>query len=387
MFPIFQSSQTMLAVILFLIALAFWVQKFKFFKLIGPSLFIIIAGILLVNLKIVTGSCELYGTISTYCIPISISLYLLNVDLKQIIKMSRQPLLSIGSAVLSVSLVALVFGTIFGNMMDEGWKIAGMFVGTYTGGSANLTAIATGLNASASTIAAANAADYVVGMPTLVLMFLAPAILKKSKRFNKFWPYSFTDEELNGDSSQKELMATEEWSIKEIAILLAIATSVVAVSTKISSYMGADFASAGRILLISTISIIIAQIPAVRRLRGAMNLGLFFGMMFLAVVGFSVNIQGFLGSALTITLYCFCVIVFSFLLHLAITRLLKIRYEYVLLGIVGAIADGTTSALVASGAKWKSLIGIGLLMGVIGGVCGNYVGIAVAYLVRMLIGA
>lgn len=377
----------MLAVILVMIALAFWVQKFKGFKTLGPALFVIILGILLVNLKIVPGSCEIYGTISVYCIPISISLYLLNVDIKQIAKMSKQPLLSIASAVFCVSIVAVLFGTIFGDKVQEGWKVAGMFVGTYTGGSANLTAIATGLDASADTIAAANAADYVIGMPTMILMFLAPTILKKSKRFQKFWPYSFTDAELEGNGETKELMESEEWSIKDIAILLAISASIVALSTKLAGFLNPDFQSAGRILMISTFSIIVAQIPAVRKLRGAMNLGLFFGMMFLAVVGFSVDIQNFLGSALYITLLCLCVIVCSIVLHLLVTRLLKIKYEYVLLGIIGAIADGPTSALVASGARWKSLINIGLLMGILGGVCGNYCGIAVAYIVKMIIGA
>lgn len=387
MFPLFESSASMLAVILCMIALAFWLQKFKGFKTLGPTLIVIILGIILVNLKIVPGYCDVYGAISIYCIPISMSLYLLNVDLKKILQMSKQPLLSIASAVFSVSLVAVLFGVLLGGKINEGWKVAGIFVGTYTGGSSNLTAIATGLNASADTIAAANAADYVIGMPTLILMFAAPAILKNSKKFQKLWPYSFTDEELEGDGETKELMEAEEWGIKDIAILLAIATSIVAVSTKLSEFFSADFASAGRILLISTLSIIVSQIPAVRKLKGAMNLGLFFGMMFLAVVGFSVDIRGFLGSALNITLLCFCVILSSIILHLVITRLLKIKYEYVLLGIVGAIADGTTSALVASGAKWKSLISIGLLMGIIGGVCGNYFGIAVAYLVRMIIGA
>ena len=386
MFPIFQTSDSMLAVILCMVAAAFWAQRFKPLKLIGPALLIIITGIILVNLNIVTGSCELYGVIQTYCIPLSTSLYLLNVDFKKIVKMSKQPLMSIGSAVFSVCLVTIVFGSIFARQIDEGWKVAGMFVGTYTGGSSNLTAIATGLNASGSTIAAANAADYVVGMPTMVLMFAAPALMKNSKKFQKFWPYSFTQEELEGDGSHQELMGTEEWSIKDIAILMAISTTVVAVSTKLSTFMSADFASAGRILLISTLSILVAQIPAVRRVKGAMNLGLFFGMMFLAVVGISVNIKGFLGSAFTITLFCFCVIAGSLILHLAVTRLLKIRYEYVLLGIVGAIADGTTSALVASGAKWKSLISIGMLMGIIGAVCGNYVGIAVAYIIRSIVG-
>lgn len=386
MFPLFESSDAMLAVILCIVACAFWVQKFKIFKMIGPALFVIIAGILLVNLRIVPAYTDVYGVISTYCIPFSVSLYLLNVDLKQIMKMSKQPLISIASAVFCASIVAVVFGAIFGNIVEEGWKVAGMFVGTYTGGSANLTAIASGLDASASTIAAANAADYVIGMPTLVLMFAMPALLKKWKWFQKFWPYSFTEEELEGDGTGKGLMEAEVWSIKEIAILLAISVSIVGISTKLSGYVSPDFASAVRILLISTISIAVAQIPSVRKLKGASNLGLFFGMMFLAVVGFSVDIRGFLGAAASITLFCFCVIVFSFLLHVFVTRLFKIRYEYVLLGIVGAIADGSTAALVASGAKWKSLISVGLLMGVIGGICGNYAGIAVAYLVRAILG-
>lgn len=387
MFPLFESSDAMLAVILCIVACAFWVQKFKVFKLIGPALFVIITGILLVNLRIVPGYTDIYGVISNYCIPFSVSLYLLNVDLKQIMKMSRQPLISIASAVFCVSIVAVVFGSIFGNMVEEGWKVAGMFVGTYTGGSGNLTAIASGLDASASTIAAANAADYVVGMPALLLMFAAPALLKKWKWFQKFWPYSFSEEELEGDGTGKGLMEAEVWSIKEIAILLAISVSIVGISTKLSAYVSPDFASAVRILLISTISIAIAQIPAVRELKGASNLGLFFGMMFLTVVGFSVDIRGFMGAAASITLFCLCVIVFSFLLHVFVTRLFKIRYEYVLLGIIGAIADGSTAALVASGAKWKSLISVGLLMGVIGGICGNYVGIGVAYLVRAILGA
>lgn len=387
MFPVFQSTDAVLAVILCIVGFAFWSQRFKFFKLIGPALMVIILGIIFSNLHLVPAGSEVYGVLGTYCIPMSMSLYLLNVDFKSIVKMSRQPLLAIASAIFSVSVVAILFGTLFAHTIDEGWKVAGMFVGTYTGGSGNLTAIATGLNASASTIAAANAADYVVGMPTLLLMFLAPTLMKKSKRFQKFWPYSFTDAELEGSGEEKELMAKEEWSIQEIAILLAISITVVAVSTKLSAFFGPEFASAGRILLISTLSILIAQIPAVRKLKGAMNLGLFFGMLFLTVVGFSVNILAFLSSAATITLFCVCVIFGSLILHILITRLLKIRYEYVLLGIVGAIADGTTSALVASGARWKSLISIGMLMGVVGGVCGNYVGVAVAYVIRMIIGA
>lgn len=379
-FPIFQSTDSMLTVILLMVAFALWVQKFKIFKYIGPALTVIVLGMILVNLHIVPGNQDVYGVIITYCVPMSISIYLLNVNLKELAKLSGKALAALVSAVFSVCLMAALFGVIFGGMMPEGWKIAGMFVGTYTGGSGNLTAIAVGLDA-------ANAADYVIGMPTLFLMFAAPALFQNVKFLKKLWPFELEEKERVGEGDHPVLMGDEKWSIKDIAWLLAISIFIVTIATKLSAFFPSDFASAGRVLLISTFSIIAAQIPFVNRLRGNINLGLFFGMMYLAIIGFSVDLASFFGSTMIITVFCFCVIIGSILLHLLISRFLKVPYEYVILGITGAIADGTTASLVASSAKWNRLISVGLLMGVVGGVCGNYAGILVAYLIRAVIGA
>lgn len=69
--------------------------------------------------------------------------------------LNRNSIIALASAAVSVCLMAFVFGVLFASKIDEGWKIAGMFVGTYTGGSSNLTAIAVGLDAAKGTIAAA----------------------------------------------------------------------------------------------------------------------------------------------------------------------------------------------------------------------------------------
>ena len=74
------------------------------------------------------------------------------------------------------------------------------------------------------------------------------------------------------------------------------------------------------------------------------------------------------------------------LLHLIICRLMKIKYEYVVLSMVGCIVDAPTAGLTAAGGNWKSLINVGVIMGVIAGACGNYVGIMVAYAVKALCG-
>ncbi|MCM0745116.1 DUF819 family protein [Clostridioides difficile] len=382
---LFSNPGSILAVMTSMIALGFYLQRYKAIKSLGPALTIIIMGIILSNLKVVPVSTELYGTISTYAIPVSMTIMLMSVDLKEMTKLSREPLIAILVAVLTVSIMAFLFGLVFAEKISEGWKVAGMFVGTYTGGSANLTAIGTGLNVSRQTLAAANAADYVIGVPTLIFMFALPAILKNSKKFKKLCPYHVEESELE-DCQNEEFMESKEWSIKDIAWMLAIGFVVTEVSTILAGYFNSSFSSAARILLVTTISIIIAQLKPVKKLKGNLDLGLFVALFFLCTIGFSVDIKEFLGSTFTITLYCFSIIFASFVFHLGITRLLKIKYQYVILSIVGAIADGPTSALVAASAKWNSLVSVAVVMGVIGGVLGNYAGISVAYAIKMSLG-
>ena len=109
----------------------------------------------------------------------------MGVDIKALLKLSREPFVAMLVSILSVSFLAFLFGLIFAKEIEDGWKVAGMFVGSYTGGSPNLTAIATALGTSREAIAAANAADYVVGTPAVIFYMSLPPILKASKQFNK----------------------------------------------------------------------------------------------------------------------------------------------------------------------------------------------------------
>ncbi|RDY27887.1 DUF819 family protein [Romboutsia weinsteinii] len=382
---LFSSEGSILAVMFIMVGIGLYSQQYKIPKLLGPALTVIIMGIILSNLNIVPGDSPIYSYIGLYAIPVSMTLMLMNVDLKAMLKLSREPITAVILAVFSVSLMALIFGLVFATKINEGWKIAGMFVGTYTGGSANLTAIATGLEASRDTIAAANAADYVVGIPVLILFFAAPAIIKNSKTFKKIWPYHFSDEELT-EGNEDILMASKEWSIRDIAVMLAIGFLVAEVATRLSGLFPAQIQSAARIILITTIGITIAQLRFIKNLKGSLDLGLYFSLLFLGTVGFSVNLKHFFGSAFYITLFCFCVIMGCLILHLALCRLFKLKYEYVVLSIVAAVADGTTASLVAASANWKSIVSIAIVMGALCSCLGNYLGVSVAYLIKGIVG-
>lgn len=380
------STEGLLFVILTMVALALWLQKFKGFKSLGPVLTVVIIGIILSNTHIVPISHDLYTSISTYCVQAAISICLLSMNVHELKKLNGKPVIALVSAIFSVCIVAIGLGIIFAPRITEGWKCAGMFVGTYTGGTPNLTAIATGVDCSRETLAAANAADYVVSTPLMIAMFATPTLMKASKRWNKLWPYQFTQEELD-DGETKPLMSDKEWSIKDIAWLLTIGFGVAFITTAIAQRIFPEtFWKAGRLLMVTTVSICLAQLKPVKKLRGNLDLGLFISLCFLATIGFAVDLQQFIGSAFMMTLYVFFMLVGCTLLHFIICRLFKIEYEYVLLSMVGCIVDGPTSSLTAAGANWKSLINVGLIMGVLAGASGNYVGIFVAYVVKSICG-
>lgn len=373
-------------IILLMVAFSLWLQRYKAFKSLGPVLTVVVLGIVLSNTHVVPISHDVYSMLSTYCVPLSISICLLSMNLHELKKLTRQPVIALASAIFSVCIVAILLGIFFAPRIVEGWKCAGMFVGTYTGGTPNLTAIATGLDCSRETLAAANAADYVVSTPLMVLLFAAPVAMKASKRWNMLWPYQFTKDELE-DGDKEPLMSDKKWSIRDIAWLLTIGFGVTFATTAIAqAVFPADFWKAGRLLLLTTVSICVAQLKPVQKLRGNLDLGLFISLTFLATIGFAVDLQQFIGSAFMMTMYVLLMLIGCIVVHLLICRLFKIKYEYVVLSMVGCIVDGPTSSLTAAGANWKSLINIGLIMGVLAGAAGNYVGIFVAYTVRAITG-
>lgn len=386
---VFTSAGSLLAVMAVTVALGFYLQRFKGLKLLGPALIVIIISIILANLKVVPFESDVYGVIANYAIPLSIAMMLLSVDLKAMLKLSKKPIMAVILAVVSVGVVTLAAGVIFAPMIDEGWKIAGMFIGTYTGGSSNLTAIGYGLDASATTFAAANAADYVVGVPTLIIMFAFPTIAARSKWFKRIWPYSLSNEALEGgeEEANDAFLENKEWSIKDIAWTFALAFVITAAATFLSGYFPESFQSAARILLITTLAIIAAQIGPVKKIKGNMDLGLFVALFFLTTIGYMVNIKDFVGSTLAIAIFCFVVILGTLILHALLCRLFKIDYQYVIISIVASIADGPTSALIAASSKWKGLVSLAVILGVLGMVMGNYLGIGVAYLIKFMIGA
>ncbi|MCH4888906.1 DUF819 family protein [Acidaminobacter sp. JC074] len=381
------STSGILTVFMIAIASSFLLQKTRL-KSLGPAIICILIGIGLSNFGILPFKSEFYKVISKYLVPPAIALMLFQVNLKDLMKLSKQPMLAMGIACFSAAVVTIASGLVFAPNIVEGWKLGGMFVGTYTGGSSNLTAIGVGLNASPETFALANAADYVIGLPLLLMLFAVTPLLSVSEKFSKLWPYSLTEKELSGDDSGEELFAKKEWAISEVAIALALAFVVAFVSKGVAGYFGGSLSDAIKILVLTTLSLGLAQIKGVREIKASMDLGFFIFMFFFVRIGIMIDFASFTASgAVNLMLFCAFVLIGSMLLHLVLCRVFKIKYQYVFVSMIAAIGASSTASALAANNKWKALVPVGVILGVVGYAIGNYLGIGVAYALKFLIGA
>lgn len=375
-----------ISAMMIIIALAFYLQKYRLFRSFGPVITVIIFGAILSNLGIMPKWSDSYNFIFEYAVPVSLCLFLLHIDIKKFLKVAKNPMLAMIFGLFSICAVALVTGIVFAPKIFEGWKIAGMFIGTYTGGSPNLTAIAQGLNATPDTIVAGNAADYAIGLPTILVFMALPRLIGNAKWFQKFWPYSLKPEQLSAADDEK-LFSHIEWSIKDISILLALSFTIVSVCTLFTSQFSDLVASATRILMITTVAIILAQFEPIKKLKGSVDLGFYICLFFLCIIGFMLNIEEVLKATPMIALFCFCVVLGAVLLHLVLCRIFKIEWQYYIVSSVAAIWDGPTTAMLAGSQGWTSLMPVAIILGAFGEACGNYLGIGIAFLIKSIIGA
>lgn len=71
-------------VILLMVAFSLWLQRYKVFKSLGPVLTVVVFGIILSNTHIVPISHDVYRMLSTYCVPLSISICMLSMNLTEL---------------------------------------------------------------------------------------------------------------------------------------------------------------------------------------------------------------------------------------------------------------------------------------------------------------
>jgi uncharacterized membrane protein len=133
------------------------------------------------------------------------------------------------------------------------------------------------------------------------------------------------------------------------------------------------------ILFITALAVAVANLfPAkLSSLEGDFALGTFFMYLFFVTIGAAANIFELAGDGLVLLPYAVIIIATHLAVLLVGTKLLKIDLAEALVASNACIMGPATAAAIAAGQGWRNLVTPGVLVGVLGYVVANFLGVAV----------
>ena len=356
-------------------ALLMWGQKHvALIKTIGPVIICyaigMIAGLFFIDFL----DAKTSETLTEVSVPLAIPLMLFCLDLKAWLRLAPKTLLSFVFSLLSISFCAIICSLFFKDL-PELWKMAGMLVGVYTGGTPNMSAIGLSLDVSKETFIILNTSDILLS--SIYLFF----ILGIGKRvICKFLPEFIKSNKV----AEQSILETKN-EIPDMLKAFALALGIVGLSA------GASIAIFGKLELpivllgLTGLGMAASMNSKIRSLKGSFCLGEYFLYVFCIAIGSMTDVKKLLGVDPNILLYCGLVFVCAVLVHFALNKLAKIDGDTAVITNVSAIYGPAFVPPVAKSLGNPEIIISGLTCGLVGYGVGNYLGLAVAYSVRFLL--
>jgi uncharacterized membrane protein len=377
----------LLAALALVVALAEVLARRTPLRHLGSALVVILVAAVAANLGLLpTYSAEvpLYGVIFSEVAPLSIFWLLLGVRLADVLRAGRASLLlfAVGAAGTTVGVLlamALVGGE---EAFGEAYRaLGGMFVGTYTGGSVNFNAVALeyGVVESATLYAGSAAVDNLMTTLWMATNLLVPRLLAAR------WPRRRAAEPAVAPTSPDAAEAPgddERVHPADLAWLLALGAGAVVAARALAGLLGEALgASVPSILVLTTLALSLAQVPAVARLAGARVLGLVAVNLFLAVIGVLCDLEALRGIgalALPLTLFVAVAVLVHGAFVYGAAALLRIDPETASVASQANIGGGTTAMALARSLGRQDLVLPAILMGSLGTAAGTYLGFLAA---------
>lgn len=362
-----------------------WLTRRPGFRHIGTALLVIILTAIEANLHLIpTTETPVYEGIFSYITPFALFLLLLSVNLKDL-RQAGLPMLTmflIGSAGTIIGVLVSVWLFAAPNTVGKlFYALAGMFTGTYIGGSVNFHAVALhyGVSKAGNLFIAATAADNIMTALWMAATLALPRFLQS--RFPRHLPTGSATEAVGKAGEADPFADAETMSPYDLALLLALGFGSIFLSKQLVTVLP----TVPFVLILTTIALALAQFRVVNKLKGSRLLGLFGIYIFLSVIGAYCDIASLLQDGqLAITL--FGMILTLVLIHAVIVFGIGavFKQDWDVLGIASqANIGGATSALaLAKSLNRPDLQLPGVLVGTLGNAIGTYLGILVAEVLR-----
>lgn len=354
---------------------ATWLTRFPWGRTVGTPIWVILICALISNLGVIPSAMEgspVYDGVFLYLAPLGIFIALLEVDLKSLKKAGLPLMMMFFLGSLATVIGVLVSWYLVNPAVQIGDlapAIAGMFTGTYIGGSINFNAIALHyeVNQSGNLYAAATVVDNLIGTPWIIATLILPKYLQK------FFPRK----KLASANAVEKSQGIEHVSISSLASLLALGFLGITVSKVLVGW----FPQVPEIIFLTTLALILAQFPSVQQLYGKQTIGFFMILIFLAVIGTLCDFGALAQTgelAGTLMLFVGLLVLIHGVVIFGLGALLKMDWDVIAVASQANVGGNTTAIAAAESLNRPDLLIPGVLVGSLGNALGTYVGFAVA---------
>lgn len=358
-------------------------HKFRYVNKLGAVIVAYIIGLLIGNLGVLPAdSAKTQELLSNITIPLAIPLMLFSTNLREVFKLAGTAFLSLFVGVFSVVVVIISGYFVFRNSIPEAWKVSGLLVGVYTGGTPNLASLKLILDVDDALYLVTHSADLVVGVFYLFFLMsfgqrLFSKILKPSERLILEGD-EFTD--LDGQDPYYGILHRR--FVIPLSKSLILALSVAVLSVLISLLVPQSAQMAVIMLLITTFSLALSFVPAVNKIPKTFDLGMYFVLVFSVVVASMVNFTSFNSGALDVMYYVTWVVFGSLVVQVVLSRLFKIDADTLIITSTALICSPPFVPVVAGALRNRNIVVPGLTIGIVGYAIGNYLGFILAQILR-----
>ena len=363
-------------------------QRWRWIDKVSPMAILYIIGLLIANttpwLQQDTQLLELNNLIGNICIPLAIPLMLISCSLSN--WSTGKALKAFLSGLVSVLIVTIIGFFLFRGQGDSRIfaQVSAVAVGIYTGGIPNMGAIAQGVGMDQPTYLYVTSYDLII--TGLYLVFV---ICFGKPLFRRLLGHDTPPIPPKDNASITDIPSYSKF--KSHILMPLIALPIAVVSYLLSTLFHDNMSTPMLILILTTLSIAASFFPFVRQANHdarqhdsqpfAFSLGLYFVYLFCFSIANACDVRQMdLAGSLNILWYILFVIFGSLTLQIILAKLLKLDGDTTLVTSVALINSPPFVPLVAALLGNKEIIVLGITVGLLGYMLGNYLGLAVFFL-------
>jgi len=355
--------------------------KYEMLSKLGAIVITYGIGLLIGNISVLPSSIgTLQEIMTTLTVPIALPLMFFTLNLSHWRKLARITVISLFCAVIAVTIGTVLTFLIFSRFIGpESWKVAGMLVGVYTGGTPNLAAIGTALNIDSILYVAVHGSDVIVSAFILLLLV---AVFPKVFRYILPPFSSYDEQDGNYHTITPYFTGCSKRELLDMLKAFGLALLVFAVGGSLTLFLPENAALPAAILTITTLGVLLSFIPSVRAWKNSFQLGYYLILVFSLTVSSMADITQLVVSAPIVILYVAVLLFLVSLIHLGLSALFRIDVDTHIITSTAFIFSPPFVPVVAAALKNKEIVVSGIFIGVTGWVIGNYLGVALAYALK-----